>query len=107
MEGSLLKGAQPLLEDTTFDIQYFISEHAQFLSPAQSRHLLKSLSSLQRALREQTERLASQRQTLEGLLETREKETQQKVWLWMMWSKKRCRRSTEWKPIVEMDFFSC
>uniref|UniRef100_A0A674CVA4 Dystonin n=1 Tax=Salmo trutta TaxID=8032 RepID=A0A674CVA4_SALTR len=68
------------LEDTAFDIQYFISEHAQFLSPAQSRHLLKSLSATQRAFKEQTERVANQRRTLERHLEIREDESQQKVW---------------------------
>uniref|UniRef100_A0A4W5PXI1 Dystonin n=1 Tax=Hucho hucho TaxID=62062 RepID=A0A4W5PXI1_9TELE len=68
------------LEDTAFDIQYFISEHAQFLSPAQSRHLLKSLSATQRAFKEQTERVANQRRTLELHLEIREDESQQKVW---------------------------
>uniref|UniRef100_A0A674CR72 Dystonin n=1 Tax=Salmo trutta TaxID=8032 RepID=A0A674CR72_SALTR len=66
------------LEDTAFDIQYFISEHAQFLSPAQSRHLLKSLSATQRAFKEQTERVANQRRTLERHLEIREDESQQK-----------------------------
>uniref|UniRef100_A0A8C7UIP2 Dystonin n=1 Tax=Oncorhynchus mykiss TaxID=8022 RepID=A0A8C7UIP2_ONCMY len=68
------------LEDTAFDIQYFISEHAQFLSPTQSRHLLKSLSATQRAFKEQMERVAKQRRTLERHLEIREDESQQKVW---------------------------
>uniref|UniRef100_A0A4W5PY58 Dystonin n=1 Tax=Hucho hucho TaxID=62062 RepID=A0A4W5PY58_9TELE len=77
---SFLSGTQRHLEDTAFDIQYFISEHAQFLSPAQSRHLLKSLSATQRAFKEQTERVANQRRTLELHLEIREDESQQKVW---------------------------
>uniref|UniRef100_A0A4W5PTW8 Dystonin n=1 Tax=Hucho hucho TaxID=62062 RepID=A0A4W5PTW8_9TELE len=77
METSL-SGTQRHLEDTAFDIQYFISEHAQFLSPAQSRHLLKSLSATQRAFKEQTERVANQRRTLELHLEIREDESQQK-----------------------------
>lgn len=78
-----VSGTQRHLEDTAFDIQYFISEHAQFLSPAQSRHLLKSLSATQRAFKEQTERVAKQRRTLESHLEIREDESQQKVWTQM------------------------
>uniref|UniRef100_A0A8C7UVT7 Dystonin n=1 Tax=Oncorhynchus mykiss TaxID=8022 RepID=A0A8C7UVT7_ONCMY len=75
-----LSGTHRHLEDTAFDIQYFISEHAQFLSPTQSRHLLKSLSATQRAFKEQMERVAKQRRTLERHLEIREDESQQKVW---------------------------
>uniref|UniRef100_A0A8C7USD3 Dystonin n=1 Tax=Oncorhynchus mykiss TaxID=8022 RepID=A0A8C7USD3_ONCMY len=73
-----LSGTHRHLEDTAFDIQYFISEHAQFLSPTQSRHLLKSLSATQRAFKEQMERVAKQRRTLERHLEIREDESQQK-----------------------------
>ncbi|KAM9412367.1 dystonin isoform 9-T9 [Salvelinus alpinus] len=73
-----LSGTHRHLEDTAFDIQYFISEHAQFLSPAQSRHLLKSLSATQRAFKEQTERVAKQRRTLERHLEIKEDKSQQK-----------------------------
>uniref|UniRef100_A0A8C7KHR9 Dystonin n=1 Tax=Oncorhynchus kisutch TaxID=8019 RepID=A0A8C7KHR9_ONCKI len=71
------------LEDTAFDTQYFISEHAQFLSPAQSRHLLKSLSATQRAIKDQMERVANQRRTLQLQLEISENESQQKVWTQM------------------------
>lgn len=71
------------LEDTAFDIQYFISEHAQFLSPAQSRHLLKSLSATQRAIKDLMERVANQRHTLQLQLEISENESQQKVWTQM------------------------
>uniref|UniRef100_A0A8C7LIW4 Dystonin n=1 Tax=Oncorhynchus kisutch TaxID=8019 RepID=A0A8C7LIW4_ONCKI len=73
-----LSGTHRHLEDTAFDIQYFISEHAQFLSPTQSRHLLKSLSATQRAFKEQMERVAKQRRILERHLEIREDESQQK-----------------------------
>uniref|UniRef100_A0A4W5L9J1 Dystonin n=1 Tax=Hucho hucho TaxID=62062 RepID=A0A4W5L9J1_9TELE len=73
-----VSGTQRHLEDTAFDIQYFISEHAQFLSPAQSRHLLKSLSATQRAIKDQMERVANQRRTLELYLEISENESQQK-----------------------------
>uniref|UniRef100_A0AAZ3PN52 Dystonin n=1 Tax=Oncorhynchus tshawytscha TaxID=74940 RepID=A0AAZ3PN52_ONCTS len=78
-----LSGTHRHLEDTAFDIQYFISEHAQFLSPTQSRHLLKSLSATQREFKEQMERVAKQRRTLERHLEIREDESQQKVWTQM------------------------
>uniref|UniRef100_UPI003AAD098F uncharacterized protein n=1 Tax=Centroberyx gerrardi TaxID=166262 RepID=UPI003AAD098F len=83
MESNLLTVARLKLEDIAFDIQYFISEHTQFLSPAQSRHLLKLLSTTQRAFRDQTERLVTQRQTLDRLLDTRERESQQQVCMWM------------------------
>lgn len=67
-ENRLLKESRLKLEDVTFDIQCFISEHAQFLSPTQSSSLLKSLSSAQRAFREQAERL-----------DTKQKDEQEKV----------------------------
>ncbi|XP_068423319.1 dystonin isoform X4 [Clinocottus analis] len=73
---SFLKEARLKLENATFDIQCFISEHAQFLSPAQSSYLLKFLSTTQRAFRDQTERLVSQRSALDVLLDTRERESQ-------------------------------
>ncbi|XP_041644804.1 dystonin isoform X3 [Cheilinus undulatus] len=78
IESNLQKKARLKLEDLTFEIQCFISEHAQFLSPAQSSYLLKYLSSTQRAFREQTDRLLTQRSDLNVLLDTREKESQQK-----------------------------
>ncbi|XP_029305110.1 LOW QUALITY PROTEIN: dystonin [Cottoperca gobio] len=77
-ESSLLKDGRLKLEDVTFDIQCFISEHAQFLSPPQSSYLLKFLSTTQRAFRDQTERLVTQRSALEGLLDTGERESQEK-----------------------------
>uniref|UniRef100_A0A8D3DJ03 Dystonin n=1 Tax=Scophthalmus maximus TaxID=52904 RepID=A0A8D3DJ03_SCOMX len=58
-ECNLLKETRLKLEDVTFDIQCFISEQAQFLSAAQSSCLLKLLSTTQRTLRDQTERLVS------------------------------------------------
>ncbi|KAM6922361.1 dystonin isoform 1-T1 [Lycodopsis pacificus] len=74
----MLKEARLRLEDATFDIQCFISEHAQFLSPAQSSYLLKFLSTTQRAFRDQTERLVTQRSAWDVLLDTREREIQEK-----------------------------
>ncbi|XP_077960933.1 dystonin isoform X8 [Gasterosteus aculeatus] len=77
-ESNLLKEARLKLEDVTFDIQCFISEHAQFLSPAQSSYLLKFLSTTQRAFRNHTERLVTQRSALDSLLDTKERESQEK-----------------------------
>ena len=77
------KGVRLELEDVAFDVQSFISENTEFLSPAQSKHILKLLSTTQRAFREQTERLATESHTLEGLLDTRERDMQQKVGSWM------------------------
>ncbi|XP_026164653.1 dystonin isoform X3 [Mastacembelus armatus] len=81
LESNLLREVRLKLEDITFDIQCFISEHAQFLSPAQSSSLLKFLSSTQRCFRDQTERLVTQRSTLDVLLDTRERENQEKSFL--------------------------
>uniref|UniRef100_A0A8C1LZL0 Dystonin n=1 Tax=Cyprinus carpio TaxID=7962 RepID=A0A8C1LZL0_CYPCA len=47
-----LSGTRQLLEDAAFDIQNFISEHAQFLSPTHSRHLLRALSTTQRSFKD-------------------------------------------------------
>ncbi|XP_070697641.1 dystonin-like [Pempheris klunzingeri] len=82
-QSNLLKEARLKLEDVTFDIQCFISEHAQFLSPAQSSYLLKFLSSTQRAFRDQTEKLVAQRSALDVLLDTQEREDHEKVCLWI------------------------
>uniref|UniRef100_A0A8C1LXB0 Dystonin n=1 Tax=Cyprinus carpio TaxID=7962 RepID=A0A8C1LXB0_CYPCA len=72
-----LSGTRQLLEDAAFDIQNFISEHAQFLSPTHSRHLLRALSTTQRSFKELMDRVFTQRQTLEVQLEICEDETQQ------------------------------
>uniref|UniRef100_A0A8C1IVI2 Dystonin n=1 Tax=Cyprinus carpio TaxID=7962 RepID=A0A8C1IVI2_CYPCA len=73
-----LSGTRQLLEDSAFDIQNFISEHAQFLSPTHSRYLLRALSTTQRSYKELMDRVFTQRQTLEVQLEIHEEETQQK-----------------------------
>ncbi|KAG7334350.1 hypothetical protein KOW79_002757 [Hemibagrus wyckioides] len=72
-----LSGTRQNLEDTAFDVQNFISEHAQFLNPAQNRQMLKSLSATQRAFKELMERVFTQRHTLDLHLEIREDEIQQ------------------------------
>lgn len=73
------QGLRLELEDVAFEVQSFVSENAEFLSSAQSKQILKLLSTTQRAFKEQTEGLAVQRQALQGLLETRERDMQQKV----------------------------
>ncbi|XP_076019188.1 dystonin isoform X10 [Genypterus blacodes] len=78
-ENNLQTVARVKLEDVSFDIQCFVSENAQFLSPAQTKHLLKELSVIHRAFRELTERLVTQRCSLETLLQTRERESQEKL----------------------------
>ncbi|XP_014915962.1 dystonin isoform X5 [Poecilia latipinna] len=77
----LSKETRLKMEDVTFDIQCFISENAQFLSPAQSSYLLKFLTSTQRAFREQTDKLATQRSALDTLLDAKEKEKQDEACL--------------------------
>uniref|UniRef100_A0A8B9K9R0 Dystonin n=1 Tax=Astyanax mexicanus TaxID=7994 RepID=A0A8B9K9R0_ASTMX len=57
-----LSGTRQHLEDTAFDVQNFVSEHAQFLNPSQNRQLLKSLSSTQRAFKELMDRTAVEKQ---------------------------------------------
>ncbi|CAL8238968.1 unnamed protein product [Gadus morhua 'NCC'] len=79
MESNLQQGVRLVLEDVAFDVQSFVSENTEFLSSAQSKHILKLLSTTQRAFREQTETVAAQRQALEDLLEARERDTQQQV----------------------------
>lgn len=74
-----MKEARLKLEDITFDIQYFVSEYTRFLSPTQSSHVLKFLTSTQRAFKEQTERLITQRSVLDVLLDSREREKQEEV----------------------------
>ncbi|KAI1894735.1 hypothetical protein AGOR_G00118810 [Albula goreensis] len=69
---------QHQLENQAFEIQYFISEHAQNLSPAHNRHLLVALSTTQRAFKELTEKVSTQRHTLELYLQIGEEQRQQK-----------------------------
>ncbi|XP_069462267.1 dystonin isoform X13 [Ambystoma mexicanum] len=56
------------LESTAFDIQFFISEHAQDLSPNQCKQLLRLLNATQRSFHEAQERLSSQLESLKAQL---------------------------------------
>nr|XP_032634291.1 dystonin isoform X11 [Chelonoidis abingdonii] len=58
------------LDSIAFDVQFFISEHAQDLSPNQSKQLLRLLNSTQKCFQEVQETITSQMESLEGLLQT-------------------------------------
>uniref|UniRef100_A0A8C4YTE3 Microtubule actin crosslinking factor 1 n=1 Tax=Gopherus evgoodei TaxID=1825980 RepID=A0A8C4YTE3_9SAUR len=53
------------LDATAFDIQFFISEHAQDLTPQQSRQLLRLLNELQKSFRDLSERVAAEVEVLQ------------------------------------------
>ncbi|XP_061845542.1 dystonin isoform X20 [Colius striatus] len=53
------------LESTAFDVQFFISEHAQDLSPNQSKQLLRLLNTTQKTFQEVKEAITSQMESLE------------------------------------------
>ncbi|TRY65250.1 hypothetical protein DNTS_014059 [Danionella cerebrum] len=74
-----LSTSRQLLDEVAFDIQNFISEHAQFLPPTHSRHLLRELSTSQRSFKTLMDRRITQRQTLDVLLRICEDEMQQKA----------------------------
>ncbi|NWW21666.1 MACF1 factor, partial [Falcunculus frontatus] len=64
------------LDATAFDIQFFISEHAQDLTPQQSRQLLRLLNELQKAFRDLSERVTARVEVLQVCLQ-REEQTDQ------------------------------
>uniref|UniRef100_A0A6I8NFP0 Microtubule actin crosslinking factor 1 n=1 Tax=Ornithorhynchus anatinus TaxID=9258 RepID=A0A6I8NFP0_ORNAN len=66
------------LDTLAFDIQFFISEHAQDLTPQQSRQLLRLLNELQRSSRELWERASAQSGALHARLQEVEREAQVK-----------------------------
>ncbi|XP_044277484.1 dystonin isoform X7 [Varanus komodoensis] len=57
------------LESTALDIQFFISEHAQDLSPNQSKQLLRLLNTTQKHFQEMQETIRTQMNIFETLLE--------------------------------------
>jgi len=67
------------LDTTAFDIQLLISEHAQDLSPQQSRQLLRLLNELQKAFRELAGRVTAQVEVLQVCLQQAEQTDQVKV----------------------------
>ncbi|XP_074832544.1 microtubule-actin cross-linking factor 1 isoform X4 [Carettochelys insculpta] len=56
------------LDATAFDIQFFISEHAQDLTPQRSRQLLRQLNELQKSFRDLSERVVAQVEVLQVCL---------------------------------------
>lgn len=67
------------LDATAFDIQFLISEHAQDLTPQQSRQLLRLLNELQKAFRDLSERVTAQVEVLQVCLQQVEQTDQVKV----------------------------
>ncbi|XP_054678926.1 dystonin isoform X10 [Grus americana] len=57
------------LESTALDVQFFISEHAQDLSPNQSKQLLRLLNTTQKSFQEVQEAITSQVESLETQLQ--------------------------------------
>uniref|UniRef100_A0A8C4VF16 Dystonin n=1 Tax=Falco tinnunculus TaxID=100819 RepID=A0A8C4VF16_FALTI len=66
------------LESTAFDVQFFISEHAQDLSPNQSKQLLRLLNTTQKSFQEVQEAVATQVESLETQLQAAQERGDQK-----------------------------
>ncbi|XP_060114418.1 microtubule-actin cross-linking factor 1 isoform X4 [Heteronotia binoei] len=64
------------LDGAAFDIQVFISEHAQDLTPEQSRQLLKLLNELQGSFRDLSEQVAARLEVLQVCLHQAEQTDQ-------------------------------
>ncbi|XP_075294310.1 microtubule-actin cross-linking factor 1 isoform X5 [Opisthocomus hoazin] len=67
------------LDATAFDIQFLISEHAQDLTPQQSRQLLRLLNELQKAFRDVSERVTARVEVLQVCLQQVEQTDQVKT----------------------------
>uniref|UniRef100_A0A8D1QAX9 Microtubule-actin cross-linking factor 1 n=1 Tax=Sus scrofa TaxID=9823 RepID=A0A8D1QAX9_PIG len=67
------------LDALAFDIQFFISEHAQDLSPQQNRQMLRLLNELQRSFQSLVEQTAAQMDALQGHLQQMEQAAQVKT----------------------------
>ncbi|NWU48846.1 MACF1 factor, partial [Dromas ardeola] len=67
------------LDATAFDIQFLISEHAQDLTPQQSRQLLRLLNELQKAFRDLSERVTARVEVLQVCLQQVEQTDQVKT----------------------------
>ncbi|KAK4808891.1 hypothetical protein QYF61_008006 [Mycteria americana] len=67
------------LDATAFDIQFLISEHAQDLTPQQSRQLLRLLNELQKAFRDLSEHVMARVEVLQVCLQQVERTDQVKV----------------------------
>jgi hypothetical protein len=67
------------LDALAFDTQFFISEHAQDLSPQQNRQMLRLLNELQRSFQDLVEQITAQTDVLQGHLQQVQQEAQVKV----------------------------
>ncbi|XP_073937966.1 dystonin isoform X33 [Castor canadensis] len=67
------------LETTAFDVQFFISEYAQVLSPCQSRQLLRLLNTTQKSFLDVQESAAAQVDLLETQLQLEQDLDDQKI----------------------------
>lgn len=74
------------LETTAFDVQFFISEHAQDLSPSQSKQLLRLLNKTQKCFLDVQEAVTTQVEHLETQLQLEQDLDDQKVCpsLWIL-----------------------
>ncbi|XP_029801132.1 dystonin isoform X7 [Suricata suricatta] len=79
---SVLKDLSPTkvqLETTAFDVQFFISEYAQDLSPNQSRQLLRLLNTTQKCFLDVQESVTTQLECLETKLQLEQDLDDQKI----------------------------
>lgn len=67
------------LETTAFDVQFFISEYAQDLSPNQSKQLLRLLNTTQKCFLDVQESVTTQVEHLETQLQLEQDLDDQKV----------------------------
>lgn len=67
------------LDALAFDIQFFVSEHAQDLSPEQNQQMLRLLNEVQRSFQDLVEQTAAQTKALQGHLQQMEQAAQVKV----------------------------
>ncbi|NXD84267.1 MACF1 factor, partial [Halcyon senegalensis] len=74
-----LAATKSQLDTTAFDIQFLISEHAQDLTPQQSRQLLRLLNELQKAFRDLSERVTARVEVLQVCLQQVEQTDQVKT----------------------------
>lgn len=67
------------LDAAAFDVQLLISEHAQDLTPQQSRQLLRLLNELQKSFRDLSERVTARLEVLQVCLQQVEQTEQVKL----------------------------
>ncbi|OWK04762.1 MACF1, partial [Cervus elaphus hippelaphus] len=74
-----MAGRKPQLDALAFDVQFFISEHAQDLSPQQNRQMLRLLNELQRSFQDLVEETTAQGDALRDRLQQMEQAAQVKT----------------------------